>query len=218
MNAEELHRWNQEVEQQASEAGLGQTLAANHLMQPPGFVSLRIIYTMLSAPGGHASLSEGDAHSTRQHGVYQPRLTAQDRKHLDEDPHASQRYPVLRLLDAFVLRHMDQSGSADLPIEQPVQIHHQNTTAASLSSICDFQQPVPSQGLPSNPIGSFHCISDIQQHPNDLFTSLNLEKVPSRSNNAPAGGSDSIPSFDDYELALDAPFLDYMDTLDEQAT
>ena len=217
MTMVELTRWVEYIQQQDFDSSFMSALsgdAIGHTTLPPGFVCLRIIYTALCDPGYSHTGGIAAEHTDPILGHINPRLTMEDLTKLSNAPHAFDCFPLIVLL----LPGMLPSAEGDPTVPYTNGAHTTGQRDFAITSTQESHHPLQRQARENAeeahniPEG----ISDMQEHSDRLLASLN--RGTALNTELPDGHDpDSVPSFDSYSFPIDAPFLDFMDDLDERA-
>lgn len=233
LNGVDLRMWSEEVDKRAAKAGFIEALSVDmdhFLTQPPGLVHLRVMCTSLcpqSQRDPSVSLAQDNLTPLGQNEAEQRRsvrLNEANMRRLEADPHAAKHYPALQLLPHLQSQEVRQevrqenTHSSDEHSQALLPVQHDYSNGDQQALVPDLPPLEASAGFDLNSHAGADYIHDMQQHSSQLLASLNSGNMHEQAIADPANGPGSVPSFDSYAFSIDAPFLDFMDTLDERAT
>lgn len=206
LNGSELEQWNRDLSNYLLRTGLATVLGnkdLNLLALPPSFMGLGIIYTALvnqTTCIGTFAATAGDA---ALGWVDYPLLSHTTLQNLRKDDDFRKTFPVLHLLSSR-LRDDDLS----LIPNEPSNTTRQDFRANGLG---------PNSRLPQFGPQPVQTARDIQGR--TLPTGLSLSANPSQPDItiSEQGPGSEIPMIDDYVFPTDAPFLEFMDGLDDRS-
>ena len=215
----QIHQWLDYIKRQAFDTSFTSALvgdAINYRTLPPGYVSLRIIYTALCDPAHlHTTATSGDDSYSTSDSELEPKLTLDDLKTLSTAPHAFECFPLIVLL---LPSRVEQCapGTTELIFDGAQDTVHRDY-ATSQGPATDGRAQAGEHQTVGEAKNMYQDISDIQQHSDRLLVSL-TSGTTTLNNELPEGNDpDTGPSFDSYSFPSDAPFLDFMDDLDKRA-
>jgi hypothetical protein len=212
----ELADWEQGLSGRLSREGLTPVLQnadLDILQLPPSFTSLSIIYTSLWERIVRQSQGTRQTSSGSARGSIFPLLSQTNLKKIWQDRKACKRLPTLQLL-------ILEGGMFSLDaLLDPL-------AAASVRSpeLPELVHPLPPLELPqidpeanvSTAMAGLPTVSGTQEHAHQLYSSFNTNANPNQMAAVEQGSDSGIPSFDSYMDTTTAPFLEFLDTLDDR--
>ena len=212
----EFDGWNQDLANYLIHTDLTTVLAdtsLNLLLLPPGFMALSTICTMLVNNASCTSNFSLQASISTLTEMKYPLLPQDSLVKIKKDDVFCKTYPVLRLiLDTTVINGSD--GVSNTVSDQPgLSLPPDPVVNAQISS--SGLQQIDIEVGPSNGQNSSQSFGNYGNQL--LFSGESDANIGPLEDPANEQGPGSMPSVDSFGLPVDAPFLDFMDGLEDRS-
>ncbi|KIY01111.1 uncharacterized protein Z520_02663 [Fonsecaea multimorphosa CBS 102226] len=200
----ELARWDQELLSCLSHEGLTSAFQNQDwdiLQLPPSFTSLSIIYTSLWEGTLRQPEDSRSDNSRLAQGIAYPLLSRTNLQKLSQDRKASKQLPTLQLF----IRYGGMLGFDELT----------DKAASGSGHITEFSGGIDNR-LPSLELPQIRPEPDSQRQTHHLFTNLNTNPNPNQPVHRDTESDSGFHSFDGCMDPAAAPFLEFLDTLDDR--
>ena len=206
-----LEEWKQDLSSYLRRTGLTTALGnkdLNLVVLPPSFMVLSITYTTLVNRINRASNFSVHANDAALRGADYPLLSHATLQDLRKDDYFHKSFPVLNLLlTCLCVDDAERSFNMGGPNE-PNYVSQLESGVNGL---------VPSSGLPQLGVQSDISARSMQEHSIQSSASLSANVGQIKDSLDEQGRGSEIPSLDGYMFFTDAPFLEFMDGLDDMS-
>ena len=212
LNNSELEEFDQNLSSYLSRTGMDKILAEKDLdlqLLPSSFITLSIIYTTLMNKVNGSTKHPLRASQQVQQRVEYPLLSHVALERLLKDDQFRKNFPVLHLLSTELL-----VDDFDRP---PNVISNQSNRVSQ--QIPRVNALVPGSEMPQIDVGSGQSVRDMQEHSSLFSASLRINYGATENLINEQDRGSVLPSMDttSYIFPTDAPFLDFMDDLDDRS-
>ncbi|KAJ9626716.1 hypothetical protein H2204_009986 [Knufia peltigerae] len=201
----ELDEWKHDLSNYLIRTGLATVLGnkdLNLLVLPPSFMGLGIMYSVLVKRGSEADNPPVQAGDGTSEWIDYPLLSQPTLQHLRSDEHFRKSFPVLYLLSTRLLA---DDCSSVVPSESN-NAWRQDTGLGG---------PLPSTRSSQIDLQPRSSVTAVQEHSEQDTATLNTNVGQLGNSIREKGPESDITFIDSHVFAADAPFLEFMDELDD---